>query len=184
MHPNFAPCILMCRLCEARILQGSTWIFSSTAAHVAWWLGLANTTTYSYDLPRSNMAQQHPGAGGYKVEPGVPPNAGDHESVSLHTVSISPCALPSFPSGRNCIRACRMAAWSVLSRTRSCGDFHRFQNSQCSFDPRVCRVVSLAAIIGRAAMLLSAKRGLSDLGGSFHSEPEPIYIKPSSLSLV
>ena len=49
------------------------------------WLGGWNVLTcgiHSYDLPRSTMAQQHPGVGGYKVEPGVASNAGDHESVS------------------------------------------------------------------------------------------------------
>jgi hypothetical protein len=42
MHPKFAPCISTCPLCNARILQGSGQ-FSSTAAHVAWRLDVANT---------------------------------------------------------------------------------------------------------------------------------------------
>jgi hypothetical protein len=97
----------MCRLCNAWISQGSTWlvwqrancngrIVTSSPQRQLMWLGgwnLLTHVTHSYDLPRSNMAQQHPGGGGYKVEPGVPPNAGDHESVSWHTFPSLLCSV-------------------------------------------------------------------------------------------
>ena len=135
------------------------------------WLGgwnLLTHVTHSYDLPRSNMAQQHPGAGGYKVEPGVPPNAGDHESVSWHTfLSLLCSVIISIGSQRNewLSHGCMVS----LSRTRGCGDFHRFQNRQCHLGcvalPSGCNYC-----LGRRN-LFWVKRGLSDLVGSFHSEP-------------
>jgi len=66
---------------------------------------LLTDVNHSYDLPRSNMAQQHPGAGGYKVEPGVPPNAGDHEPVSWH---ISIYLVLRYHSHRVAAKCCRM----------------------------------------------------------------------------
>ena len=88
---------------------------------------LLTDVNHSYDLPRSNMAQQHPGAGGYKVEPGVPPNAGDHEPVSWH---ISIYLVLRYHSHRVAAKCCRMlyglysvglgaAGTSIASRTVS-----------------------------------------------------------------
>jgi hypothetical protein len=155
----------MCRLCNAWISQGSTWlawqrancngrIVTTSPQWQLMWLGgwkLLTHVTHSYDLPRSNMAQQHPGGGGYKVEPGVPPNAGDHESVSWHTFPSLLCSvIISIGSLRNerlshgcmvCIESdSGLAGTSIASRTAS-----------ANFDPRVCRVAAI--IVGGDTVL-------------------------------
>jgi hypothetical protein len=140
----------MCRLCTwlAGNRNGRPLLLNGSSC-VAWWLEFANTAN-----PQSRSVQIEHGpttSWGRRIQGGARRATECWRSricKFAHRFHLS-CAPPSFPSGRNYIRACRMAAWSVLSRTRGCGDFHRFQNSQCSFDPRVCRVMFLAATIGR-----------------------------------
>jgi hypothetical protein len=85
--PGREPCaVLLLTIHEGKLFLW--WNESSTAnlfcvcvAYVAFQLTMR---THSYDLPRSIMAQQHPGGGGggYKVEAGVSSTAADHEPVS------------------------------------------------------------------------------------------------------
>ncbi len=157
---------------------------SPTQQQLMWLVGwnLLTQRTRSYDLPRSNMAQQHPGAGGYKVEPGVQPNAGDHESVSWDAFPSLLCSV-NISTGSQWHNRLSHGCMSVLSWTRACGGLPSLPEQSvpiltgvsCSF---------FGCNYWAAARLFLAKRGLPDLGGSFHREPELVPIEPNSPSLV
>jgi hypothetical protein len=138
---------------------------SSTAAHVAWWLESANTCNPQL---RSTQIEHGPTTpGGRRIQGGAGRATQCWRSRICKLAYIS-CAPLSFPSGHCEMKGCRMAAWSVLSRTR---DFIASRTASANFDPRCVALPSSCNYCGlRYCSRLSVYFPI--FGGSFHTEPE------------